>query len=375
MKRVRWSMMAVLAAVVACSSDDGDRGGGLDGSNNPTQPGDGDGYGDGDGAGDGIGDGDGAGAGDGDGNDGVCEEVGVRATPTTPDMLIVLDRSASMTDGDRWTHSVAAVQSITGQLDGAIRFGLMLFPEYIDCSKAPDPLQCILDTVIGSDGTCAAGKINVPIALDAADDIAGILDTATPDGGTPTSASLDVALTQLTAGSADPDATPAPKFVLLVTDGQPSCPNGMGLSTATSEERQADRELTVASIDKLKEAGVTTYVIGYDTQEFADAMDEFARHGGTDHHRAVENEAELLTEFQQIAGEVVSCSFVLEMEPPDPSYVLVTLDDQQVNLNDENGWTISGRTVTLSGAACDKLRDGTDHKLLAQVLCEVVVPD
>src|SRR5688500_1262852 len=119
MKLAHWSLAALLSAGAACSSDDDDktRGGG-------SITGDDDGDGDG---GDADGDGssaDGDGAGDGDGQDGICEEVGVRADQTTPDMLIVLDRSGSMGEEGRWEPSRAAVVSVTEQLEAAIRFGL-----------------------------------------------------------------------------------------------------------------------------------------------------------------------------------------------------------------------------------------------------------
>src|SRR5262245_26068040 len=101
-----------LVLAVAC--------GGPSGTVNPNG---GDGYGQGPGSGsdDGSNTGNGVGiSGDGDapdthggdGSDGgasnVCQEFAVNATPTTPDMLIVLDRSQSMEVFGRWDPSVAA---------------------------------------------------------------------------------------------------------------------------------------------------------------------------------------------------------------------------------------------------------------------------
>jgi hypothetical protein len=352
MKLVHWSLAALLSFGAACSSDDDDAGrGGADG--------DGD-NGDGDGDGDGPADGDGDGDGEGDGNDGICEEVGVRADQTTPDMLIVLDRSGSMGDEGRWDPSRAAVVSVTEQLEAAIRFGLMLFP-LDDGGFFPDPSLA-----------CADGELEVPIAINNAGAIAERLGQTSPFGGTPTGGSLEAAIGVLEARRGQPDQIPAPQFVLLVSDGQPTCPDGEGFETT-----QADIALATAAIDTLRAQGVKTYVIGYDTQTdsaLASVLDEFAEHGGTGQHRAVEDEATLVQEFREIAGEVVSCAFTLENEPEDPRYVEVTLDGEKLTINEPDGWTINGRTVTLGGAACEKLQDGTEHKLLVQVKCSIVDP-
>jgi hypothetical protein len=353
MKLAHWSLAALLSLGAACSSDDdGGRGGGdLDGD------GDGDGR---DGDEDGAGDADGAGDSDGDGQDGICEEVGVRADHTTPDMLIVLDRSGSMGDEGRWEPSRSAVVSVTGQLEAAIRFGLMLFP-LDDGGFFPDPSLA-----------CADGDLEVPIAINNAAAISERLGQTSPFGGTPTGGSLEAAIGVLEERRNQPDQVPTPQFVLLVSDGQPTCPEGEGFDTA-----QADIDLATAAIDTLLEQGVKTYVIGYDTQTdsaLASVLDEFAQHGGTGEHRAVEDEATLVQEFREIAGEVVSCAFTLENEPQDARYVEVTLDGEKLTINEPDGWTINGRTVTLGGAACETLQDGMEHKLLVQVKCSIVDP-
>lgn len=91
-------------------------------------------------------------------------------------------------------------------------------------------------------------------------------------------------------------------------------------------------------------------------------------------HRSVEDEASLVAELQSITGDVVSCTYLLEAEPTDPTFVLVTLDGEQKNLDDADGWTLDGRTVQLQGDACDTLQDGGDHVLSVQVRCEPVMP-
>src|SRR5690349_4009166 len=47
---------------------------------------------------------------------GVCEVIRANADPQIPDMMIVLDRSGSMTEGGRWRPSVSAIKSVIQQL-------------------------------------------------------------------------------------------------------------------------------------------------------------------------------------------------------------------------------------------------------------------
>jgi hypothetical protein len=152
----------------------------------------------------------------------------------------------------------------------------------------------------------------------------------------------------------------------------------MGMDTT-----QPDIDLANSAIEAFTERGVRTYVIGYDTsgpgnEMFAAVLDGFAQRGGTGDtmHRPVEDEQSLLTELQRIAGDVVSCSFVLDEAPPRAEFVLVRLDGKQINLNDPNGWMLVGdRNVQLAGTACETLKDGAPHMVDVEVRCSVVVPE
>ena len=65
------------------------------------------------------------------GDGGQCERTLLTAERTIPDMLIVLDKSCSMDTGgpnDRWTGSVDAINTVVGDLENEIAFGLMTFP-------------------------------------------------------------------------------------------------------------------------------------------------------------------------------------------------------------------------------------------------------
>jgi hypothetical protein len=83
----------------------------------------------------------------------------------------------------------------------------------------------------------------------------------------------------------------------------------------------------------------------------------------------------LRAELQRIAGVAISCTFVLDKAPPRADYVLVRVDGTQVNLDDPNGWRlVNGRTIELTGAACDTLQRDGNHAVDAEVRCELVSP-
>jgi hypothetical protein len=324
-----------------------------------------------------------------------CEVLQLVTEPVIPEMMIVLDRSGSMTEGGRWVPSVAAVRSVTEQLQTKIHFGLALFPDpgatssipttpmvdnITECFITPDPRACIdqfNNQTQGDNGlACAPGKIFVPVAQNSAAMIAGVLDKTTPLGGTPTSETLQEILATFGAADASPDAKPHPKFVLLVTDGMPTCPAGNG-----SQTTQPDIDASNAAVEALATNGVRTYVIGYDTTGSTNAMlattlDGFAQRGGTGDmmHRSVEDEQSLVTELTRITFAIASCSFELNSPPDRADHVRVRLDGQQVNLDQPDGFALVGdRTVELRGQSCTRYREG-NHVLDAQVLCEVVQP-
>jgi hypothetical protein len=312
----------------------------------------------------------------------TCEKLQLPSDPLSPEILIVQDRSGSMVGlGDmrnagknRWAPSVSALKKLTSELTDTVAFGLMLFPA--PGTGGAGGLGGFLGGLAGGGGGtaggpgCSPGMVNVEVATGNAAEIASVLDMSAPDvGATPTAASLDAAKGALDKGICA-DCRDAPKYVLLVTDGQPTC-GANGAATTAPE----DIDNTNAAIDELAAAGIKTYVIGYDTASDPDAaaaMDSFAMHGGTDHHLPVEDEASLLAELTRIAGSLVPCEFELsdKAQIPDPSYVRVEIDGMTYNFGTD--WHLEENKVVLTpeGGACPKLRDAKLHSLKITRECE-----
>lgn len=356
---------------------------------------------------------------------GPCEQQVAQAGPTVPDIMIVLDRSQSMapqidpkvncggidlgalaltclllpdpTCGcvgidcnappfmgtvncggmapspavDRWTPAVQGIKTLTQQFQTKISFGLTVFPG--DGAGGGGPGG---GPGGGNNDLCAPGTQRVPTGLNTAAAIAMNLDRTQPSGATPTAAALQAAHQQIMQKMSDPDAKVPPQYVLLVTDGQPTCPNARG-STFNGGALQQDHALTIQALDALTKAGVKTYVLGYDATvdaNLAMALNEFAMHGGTGMFHPVRDAASIVEQFTKITASVASCSYQLDRKPHDPTYVLVKLDDKQLDLDVPDGWSIDGQNVTIQGAACTKLKDGASHRLVVTVECDPVAP-
>lgn len=311
------------------------------------------------------------------GPDDLCEVQTVGSGRLAPDILIVLDRSLSMRPDDgsvnRWDPSVSAVKAITSQLESRVAFGLMTFSGGGGGGRGG-----------GGNLSCGAGNVNVDVAQNTAGEIAQALDGIQPAGATPTAITMQAARDYLQNLQGGPDDRPAPKYVLLITDGAPNCTNGQppmgGSASAPGSQEPAQVDATVAVIEEMASRGFRTYVLGYDTQNDAslrDALDRMARAGGTGDraHRPVGDESSLVSTFQSITGNVLSCEFVLEEAVADKSYVKVLFDGKQLNVDDSNGWVLAGdnRTVTLQGRACASAKQ-EGHTISVSVQCVPVGP-
>jgi Mg-chelatase subunit ChlD len=298
------------------------------------------------------------------GDDEVCEKFMVPSRQVAPDLLIVLDRSGSMRpDGneqrsDRWSGSVSAIIDVTAALDDKIRFGLMTFPAFTPGSGDGDD---------DDDSECAAGTVNVPLGMDSGGAIAMSLGAMNADGRTPTAASLRAAL-ELFGEPTVSDAIVPPRYVLLVTDGDPNC---SGQQTRGPDT--AARQESIAAVEALRKASVKTYVVGYQTAgtEFSGQLDMMAAAGGTGEmmHRSVQSSTDLSAVLSQLAGEVASCTYALTKEVDDPKFVRVVVGSTPRNQDDlADGWTLGPdkKTIEIVGKACDDVRGGAQFDVIIE---------
>jgi hypothetical protein len=318
---------------------------------------------------------------------GNCGTTTVQAQYNTANILLLLDKSGSMTDQpdgfslNKWDALKKALGTALNNVVGEINFGLVLFPFSSDHQI---PLQCDTGCCAVADGTAA---VNVPIesGVDGVNKILDAVNATAPGGGTPTAAALASALQYFTQG--DGANLQGQKFVLLATDGGPNCniDNTCDSARCTTNldgdcpsgnccdqngQSCLDDASVVSQIQALQAAGVSTFVVGIPgTENYAQYLDNFATAGGVPNpapppsYYAVSAKGGvqgLVDVFTSITTHLVrSCDVALEDTPQNLDLVNVAVDCQVVPYADGAGWSLTGsdqKTLEIAGDACHTIQ-------------------
>lgn len=277
---------------------------------------------------------------------GGCGGSVIQGALVAPNLLIVLDRSCSMTakvgNLTKWQIAVGAVNKMTTTFNGKIRFGLTMFPD-------TDNMNCL------------QGAIPIPVMPGNEMAIQTLLNKALvvsdpnfPDG--PCVTNIDTAMQQASKEPAFMDMT-RKSYALLLTDGaQAGCNAGGGDPG------------TLMAIQQMATAGVKTFVIGFGGAVDVPALNSFAVAGGmplmgpTKYYDAA-NQMQLDAALQAIASATLGCTFKLASVPPDPNQLYVFLDKTMLPRDPShmNGWDYDGvtNTITVYGQPCTNLKAGT----------------
>jgi hypothetical protein len=165
-----------------------------------------------------------------------------------PDILIVQDKSGSMNNDPtdnrctvpgctKWEHVTTAITNVLAATDGTVNWGIKYFPNDSTCDASLPP---------------AVGIAPLNGAA-----VTASLATTTPVGNTPTRDAI-VYGTQYLQSLTDTN----PKFLLLATDGLPTCP-GSCTSTSTAVCMMSD-DSPGAEVAVMSAAtqGIKTFVVG-----------------------------------------------------------------------------------------------------------------
>ena len=296
-----------------------------------------------------------------------CGQTNVDIMPLPPDILIVQDRSLSMTDdsndrpcaggsasGDgncgaasKWSQTIAALDTTLSQTQNTVNWGLYWLGD--------EPTQC------GASTTPA-----VMIEPTGYNDISGAFaaNTFTGQTGTPTAAVMNNAIAYMKTLT-----DPNPKYLLLATDGEPNCPGGP-TTLNTNDDRGA--EMAVANA---LTAGFPTFVVGIATTSdpaATTALNAMAVAGGrpqanaATQYYAVTDTASLVTALNAILGMATSCTISLAGAPSNLSNVAVSAEDSsgarvEIMQDPANGWSFDATkaNIVLNGTACTNLQNGT----------------
>jgi hypothetical protein len=289
---------------------------------------------------------------------GGCEDLQAVIEPVPPNLLVVLDRSCSMTDGlgggiTKWDAAVAALNTLTTTYAGDIRFGLSLFPDIV----APN---------------CGQDAIVIPVAPDQETAIQTLLTAALvgsdpyfPDG--PCVTNIDTAMEQA-AGAPELLDTTRDNYVALITDGEQSGCNDAGGDNGT-----------LGIITDLFAGGVPTFVIGFGSGIDPTQMDAFAVAGGVPNagpsYYDAADQASLEAVLEAIATQAISCTFQLDSVPPNPDQIFVFFDGVAVPEDPTmmNGWLYDpvNNQIIFYGEACDHLKSGEAIDIDVVLGCDI----
>jgi hypothetical protein len=326
---------------------------------------------------------------------GVCACTELSFLSDVPNLYLVLDRSGSMADNNKWTTVRVVVAQMMKSLGPRANFGIAMFPT----SSTTD--SCVAGKQVMSvrQGDSPAGTQGPTTSLMLA------VTSVAPEGGTPTAATLDALLPTL-------KSLPGRTFVILATDGGPNCNSAATCTAATCidniEALQGcppngvpnccdpainpgygpldclDEQPTIDAVKAIAQAGMPTYVVGVPgSAPYASLLDSLATAGGTArttepfYYRVDSTDQSAFQDaLAQIAAKITaSCTLTLATPPPDPTHVNVYFDNQAVPADPVNGWVLDGSTVTLVGSACDQVMSGAVLNVRVVAGCPTLQPN
>jgi hypothetical protein len=298
--------------------------------------------------------------------DTTCGTTTRDTTQAPADILIVLDRSESMTssltDDKTCTSStcttrlaavVPAVQAVVTDNPG-IHWGLELFssPGGNSCSVSSTP--------------------QVPISADSSAAINAQLAALTTQTSTPTRLAITTATAYLNM-VADGNN----KAILLASDGLPNCASGAGSSSSGTDDLSG----TKVAVKAAKDAGFPVYVIGIGPTTSVSNLNQLAVEGGTGSYYPATSTTELNAALTKIAKAVSTCTFKSDTAPPkgNSSLVYVYVDKNYVAQDDSNGWKFdptdsTNSTIVLTGSTCTDLMDGKTSQVQIVFGCPGTAP-
>jgi hypothetical protein len=291
----------------------------------------------------------------------TCGTLIVAAAHVPADVLLVLDRSASMSYSladdcyctpssgapvcpdtasctPRWTALAAALDA-TMTSATAINWGLKLF-------SSPGGSICSVST-----------GVEVPVSPSSTSVIQSQIANVTLASNTPTAAAITAAtayLKAVTDGSS--------KVILLATDGQPNCAPGASSSSP-------DVTGAISAISAARSAGFAVYVIGIGPS--VGNLDNFAQAGGTSRSFPATSPEALADALRAVSTATTTCTFTLPTLPPDPNNVGIYLDKRLVPRDSSNGWSFGAtpQTIGLAGLYCDQVTSGAASQVQALFTC------
>lgn len=271
----------------------------------------------------------------------TCGDTVVGSARIAPNVLVVLDRSLSMDQDNKWRDANQALDALSNSLADQLRLGLALFT--------------------GGNDNCGPPALALAVGEHSATAFQASYSNEDPDGYTPMRLALEYPRTEGWLNDAsDADDAKRSKNVLLVTDGQPNCAEGH-----ESDYNYSDLDATLEQAKLLHDSGVAIHVVGFGDGVDTDALNQLAERGGTNNpndatnrYYQADNAQELESALLDIGLQVGSCTLELQGKPGDPTRIYVLLDNAPLERDSANGFSYDGatNTIELKGTACDTVK-------------------
>ena len=328
----------------------------------------------------------------------ICDDESKSGTRVAPNLMLALDTSGSMAfamGGGDSTLKIDALKTAVISLlsinspEVKIWFGLTTFPP---------------------SGSCSHGNVAVPIAENSAASITSIVNALSSDGGTPTGETLQY----LNDNRSTIFPSGHPNYVVLVTDGVPTCPTGYppdGNHVGSQPPADvltiinnipytnidinayasyADFDLTLKQIINLRSNNIRTFVIGVG-QNLNDVTPNFLsrlaieggmQQSGDPKYYPANNAASLTAVLEQIGQSVLGCQIRANLDPgTDPELYVGRLwlvynngtsdvSIPRVTTNTQDGFMyIGNNTFEVYGTYCDMLMNGQITSISIKMGC------
>lgn len=201
-----------------------------------------------------------------------CDELAQQP----PSLLLMLDRSSSMSVGDKWPLALQAIYDTAYSLNEEALLGLAIFP---------------------SRGDICTGELLLEPALKQGPDLETVTSQLFPDGNTPLSGALiDALRSKWYLTYDDTDASSRPKAVVIITDGK----------SAECQGENADEEI-LEHVRALARRGVRTYVVGFGYEDNVMQLNRMAFFGGTESHFSANDTRGLVDAMKEIKQDTRRC--------------------------------------------------------------------
>jgi hypothetical protein len=303
----------------------------------------------------------------------ACAEVTFEVTNVIPTVVLLIDRSASMSEEDldtmnpgvsRWDALKTALLDPAGaiaSLQDQVRFGVVFYAGGPGGANAACP---VLDQG-GDPPLLMPPRTGILMDFTAYFQPLGTL----PD--TPTGESV-----AFTAGELTAFTEVGPKFIVLATDGEPDL--------CADRQEPSGRDRSLAEVTAAYDDDITTFVISVGTDVAEAHLAELANAGQgfppadmppMPRFYQVTTQQALADAFLQIITGTRSCTMTLngEIDPDLADRGEVLIDGMPVPQSDTDGWRIiDGSTIELVGSACEAIQSG-EHTLTASFPCEAIV--